>query len=183
MIPLPGASFVYSVLKDATKGGLTWLRGRSFQLWARGWTVDDWYDPYDAAKKFGNQGLLQARQKSAQQRDKVADEWSKVLEPQTPEELEAEEQCRQQHEVESRRIAACDERINEDLNRRLAAGELIARGFREPFSHGAPYLTISRHEWKIIRLEPPDRAQGGGVSYVGLTIGRVGTKSFFRRRQ
>jgi hypothetical protein len=103
--------------------------------------------------------------------------------PETPEELEAREQFHQQDEVESRRMAAVDQWINEDLNRRLATGELVARGFREPFSHGAPYLTISRHEWKIIRLEPPDRAQGGGVSYVGLTIGRVGTKSFFRRRR
>ena len=116
---------------------------------------------------------------------KAGVEWAKVYEamPETPEELEAREQFHQQDEVESRRMAAVDQWINEDLNRRLAAGELIARGFREPFSHGAPYLTISRHEWKIIRLEPPDRAQGGGVSYVGLTIGRVGTKSFFRRRQ
>jgi hypothetical protein len=185
MIPLPGASFVYSLLKDIWSWGLSRFRGRRFQLWARGWTVDDWYDPYDAAEKFGNQGLLRARQKSAQQRDKVAAEWGKVLEamPQTPKELEAREQFDQQHEVESRRIAACDRLINEGLNGRLATGELIARGFREPFSHGAPYLTISRHEWKIIKLEPPDRAQGGGVSYVGLTIGKVGTKSFFRPRR
>jgi hypothetical protein len=68
-----------------------------------------------------------------------------------------------------------------DLKEQLTRGELIARGFREPLSHGAPYLTISRHEWRVIELKLPDRAEGGGIGYVGLTIGKPGTKRLFRR--
>jgi hypothetical protein len=66
----------------------------------------------------------------------------------------------------------------------LHGGELIARGFAEPSSHGAPYLTISRHEWQILKLDPQgdQAARGGGVGYIGLTIGKPGTRSFFRRR-
>jgi hypothetical protein len=70
----------------------------------------------------------------------------------------------------------------EDLQEKLLCGELIARGFREPFLHGAPYLTISRLEWHVLEVKLPDRASGGGVSYVGLTIGKAGTKRLFRRR-
>jgi hypothetical protein len=68
-----------------------------------------------------------------------------------------------------------------DLKEQLTMGELIARGFREPLSHGAPYLTISRHEWRVIELKLPDRAEGGGIGYVGLTIGKPGTKRLLRR--
>jgi hypothetical protein len=55
--------------------------------------------------------------------------------------------------------------------------------FDEPFSHGAPYLTIPRQEWLIIKLEAPDRAEGAGVGYIGLRIGKAGTKSVFRWRK
>jgi hypothetical protein len=156
VIPLPGVNFVYSVLKDLAKGGLTWLRGRSLQLWARGWTVDDWYHPYDAAEKFGDQFYFQS--------------WRKAYDT-------GGEDAMGQAEGYERLI-------REDLNERLVRGELIARGFREPFSHGAPYLTISRHEWLIIKLVPlDDRAQGGGVSYIALRIGKAGTRSIFRRHR
>jgi hypothetical protein len=61
MIPLPGANFVYSLVKDLW----SWLRGRSpraiFQSMAphaKGWTVDRWYSPAEAAEKFGDQNYV-----------------------------------------------------------------------------------------------------------------------------
>jgi hypothetical protein len=96
----------------------------------------------------------------------------------TPEKTEARKLLKRYEDVK-RKVEAFTNLIYKDLDEQLVRGELIARGFREPFSHGAPYLTISRHEWRIIKLGPPDRAEGGGVSYVGLTIGKVGTSHSF----
>src|SRR5258707_277947 len=77
MIPLPGASFVYSLLKDAAKAGLPWFRGRRFQLWAKGWTVGRWYHPYDAAEKFGDQDYFQYWKEAQQEKDKAYFAWCK----------------------------------------------------------------------------------------------------------
>ena len=79
------------------------------------------------------------------------------------------------------------ERLLRDLRARLTSGELIARGFREPISQTTPYLTISRHEWRVILLESPGetdtsgRAAGAGIAYIGLTIGKPRTKRLLRR--
>jgi hypothetical protein len=174
MIPLPGASFVYSLLKDVGNWSLTRLRGRRVQLWAKGWTVGDWYPPALAAEKFGDQDRLQHRKNAQQQLEKVWAErdelWDDVLD------------FNKRYEDAQGTVDLFTDLICEDLRQRLARGELIARGFREPFAPGAPYLTISRHEWRIIKLDLPDRAEGSDAGYVGLTIGKVGTKSLFRRR-
>jgi hypothetical protein len=172
MISFPGASFVYTLLKD----GLSWFRGRRFQLWAKGWTVDRWYDQSQAYEKFGDQDWLRYYK---QEQEKASVEWGKA--PRRAEDYYSP------HPTISTIYRQCEDKmaqydflIREDLHERLARGELIARGFREPFSHGAPYLTISRHEWLIIKLVYPDRAEGGGVSYIGVTIGKAGTRSIFR---
>jgi hypothetical protein len=48
--------------------------------------------------------------------------------------------------------------------------------------HGAPYLPISRSEWLILHLDVQEgTAEGEGIKYVGMTIGRTGTKLFFQR--
>jgi hypothetical protein len=201
MIPLPGSGFVYSLLKDVRNWGLTRLRGRRLTVaGARGWTVDQWYHPAEAVKEFGDQNLLQLREEAEQRRDEALAERGEGITigdrpippyrspevPETPEEAEARKRFSaldQQYDDTRRKVDALTYLIREDLIARLTRGELIARGFREPFSHGAPYLTISRHEWRVIGLQLADRAgDGGGVSYVGLTIGKVGTKSLFWRR-
>jgi hypothetical protein len=206
MIPLPGASFVYSLLKDIWSW-LTGLRGRrllpalfqSTVASTKGWTVDHWHHPVEAFLKFGDQDWLRDRKEAEKERDKAEAErrkgvtigdrrispyWSLGV-PQTPEEAEARKcfsSLEQRYTDAQRKVDFLAKMINEDLTEQLARGELMARGFRAPFSHGAPYLTISRHEWRIIKLDAPtDRAEGGGVSYVGLTIGKAGTKSFLRR--
>ena len=43
-------------------------------------------------------------------------------------------------------------------------------------------MTIARREWHVLELKPPNRAEGGGIGYVGLEIGKPGIKSFLRRR-
>jgi hypothetical protein len=172
MIPFPGASFVYSLLKDIWSWGFSRFRARRFQLWARGWTVGRWYHPYEAYEKFGDQDWLRYYN---QEQEKAFVEFGKDHGREyLPHAISREYEDK---------IRQYDHLIREDLHERLARGELIARGFREPFSHGAPYLTISRHEWLIIKWVEPDRAEGGGVSYIGLTIGKAGTRSIFRRHK
>jgi hypothetical protein len=186
MIPLPGASFFYTLLKDMWSWGFPWFRGRRFQLSAKGWTVDRWYHPYEAIEKFLDEDTLWIFKEAQQSESKALSEWAKSSRiSNTPEVTEAKEHERALYkQYEDARLLASglmDNLIPEDLKELLARGDLIARGFREPFSHGAPYLTISRQEWRIMKLVWPDRAEGGGVSYIGLTIGKVGTKSFFWR--
>jgi hypothetical protein len=198
MIPLPGANFVYSLIKDLW----SWLRVRSARgvsqsIVAHGkrWTVGHWYNPDEAIFEFGSQGALQSLREARTERDKAWNErdlfhiddkrvvtFNPVATEETPEVREAKTRalCKRYDDAELA-VDAFLNLIYQDLNDQLLRGELIARGFREPFSHGVPYRTISRHEWRILKLEPPDRATGGGVSYVGLTIGKAGTKSFFRR--
>jgi hypothetical protein len=170
MIPVPGASFVYSLLKDIWSWGLPWFRGRRFQPW--GWTVGRWYHPYDATEKFGDQDRLRYYKEAQLGMEKAFFECCK--------DAKSDEKYKQYKDAKLQ-VEGFDDLIREDLNELLARGELIARGFREPFSHGAPYLTISRHEWLIIELVPLDRAEGGGVSYIGLRIGKAGTRSVSRR--
>jgi hypothetical protein len=71
-----------------------------------------------------------------------------------------------------------------EIHAELIRGELIARGFRVPFSPGAPYLTISRQEWRVLNLLYPNHAVDGSsnYAYVGVTIGKPGTKRFLRQR-
>jgi hypothetical protein len=167
-IPLPGASFLYSLLKD----GVSWLRGRRL-LRAdafRRWTVDQWYQPEWAVDEFVDPDWLRQRAEAYRECTKAWDTWANGS---TRDEALYEEA--------KRKLDSWDGLIREALNNQLVRGELVARGFREPFSHGASYLTISRHEWRIIKVEWPDRATGGGVTYIGVTIGKPGTKRFFSR--
>jgi hypothetical protein len=178
MIPLPG--FAYSVLKDIW-GGLTRLRGRRLQLRAIGWTVDQWYHPALAAEKFGNRDLLQHLEDA---KVAVEREWAKYREDWQDPEKDLRETVRAFNADAEREVDRVTDLLYGDLRQRLIRGELIARGFREPFSDGPPYRAIPCHEWRIIELvEPRDRAEGGGVAYIGLTIGKVGTKSIFGRRK
>jgi hypothetical protein len=157
---------------------LPWFRGRRFQLWARVWTVDHWYPAADAPGKFGDQDILRHFNEVQQKKTSAFLEWSKGYTiSKTP--LQEDKQ----YLLTKAQVERYGNLIREDLNEQLARGELIAKGFREPFSHGAPYTTISRHEWLVIKLVPPDHAQGGGVSYIGLTIGKAGTRSIFRRHK
>jgi len=176
-IPLPGAGLVYSLFKDVWSRlqGLRLPHAEAFQRW----TVDQWYHPTAAIDQFGDQDLVARRDEAHREANRL---WKEVPSGVgiTPEEYTS---ARHRADHASQRVGALGALLQEGLKARLVNGELIARGFREPFSHGAPYLTISRHEWRIIKLEPPDRAAGGSVSYVGLTIGKVGTKSFFRYRR
>jgi len=195
-IPLPGAGFVYSLLKDVGRWCWTRLRGRclprveTFQQW----TVEQWYREYAAIGKFGDQDLVQRR-------DEAWKKWAATLDlvehsrkvgedlaldvAEAPDVTEAKEELDRVRHEQGERYDRFHWLLSEDLHDRLLSGELLARGFREPFSHAAPYLTISRHEWRIIKItdEFLDRAEGGGVAYVGLTIGKPGTKRFLRRRK
>jgi hypothetical protein len=121
-----------------------------------------------------------------QQNTTAYTEWAKeegYYLSETPEAPEHVRKLYKQYLDTKPQVEAYNNLIREDLNERLARGELIAKGFQEPFSHGAPYLTIARHEWLILKLVWPDRAQGGGASYIGLTIGKAGTRSIFRRHE
>jgi hypothetical protein len=164
---------------------------------ARGWTVDEWYYPFSAVAEFGDPHWLQRLREAEQRREKARAERDKLSpsyhsdfpsfgeEPEGPEEPEARERFLafdEQYKEAKLTADAATSVIMGDLLNQLIRGELIAQGFREPFAQGAPYLTISRHEWHVIRLEKLNGASGGGVTYIGLTIGKAGTKRFFRRK-
>jgi hypothetical protein len=164
---------------------------------AKGWTVDEWYSPFSAVTALGDPDWLQRLREAEQRREKARAERDKLSpnyhygfplfgeEPEEPEEPETRERflaLDEQYKEAKLTADAATSVIMADLQNQLIRGELIARGFREPFAQGAPYLTISRHEWHVIRLEEFYGASGGGVTYIGLTIGRAGTKRFFRRK-
>jgi hypothetical protein len=163
-IPLPGASFAYSLVKDLWGWVSTRFQGgvvRSTFLGARAWTVDEWHSAAYAEAHFANPDLSRKLGELDLSIDKEG----------TP-----------RYEEAYRHATTLQLRIETDLNDQLVSGKLIARGFREPFTPGARYLTISRHEWRVLKLDAwSDRVEGGGVSYIGVTIGRAGAKRFFRR--
>jgi hypothetical protein len=175
-IPVPGASFVYSLLKDVWSWVSTRFRGRRLAPDVfRGWTVDKWYDPVSAVRAFGYQDEVQDFTEAERQRDYA------LLAPDYPEPTDEEKERNRQYDEARWMVDHYTDVICRALNTQLIRGELIARGFREPFTHGAPYLTISRHEWRVLEVKLPDRAEGAGIGYVGLTIGKPGTKRLFRR--
>jgi hypothetical protein len=197
-IPLPGTSFLYSLLKDV--GRWCWPKLHGYRLPRvaafQQWTVDQWYRPYDAIQRFGDQGWVQRRNEARNEQSRLAaalhehrckfgEGWAPDV-ADTPAVAEAKERERALHEqweAANSEFDHFDYLLSEDLHDRLLSGELIARGFNEPFAHGAPYLTISRHEWLIINLQDqpitPVRAEGNGISYIGITIGKPGTKRLF----
>jgi hypothetical protein len=165
-MPLPGAGFAYSLVKDVWGWASTRLQGgllRSTFLGAKAWTVDEWHSAAWAEVYFANPDLNQKL---------------KELAP----ELRKDKEGTPRYEEAHRHARMLQLHIETDLNDQLVSGKLIARGFREPFTPGGRYLTISRHEWRVLKLDAwSDRVEGGGVSYIGVTIGRAGAKRFFRR--
>ena len=165
-IPIPR----YSAFRDIWNAVSTRLRKRRLTSEVfRAWTVDQWYELPAAIEKLGDQVW-------ARQRIKVRKKLGE-LEELDPRYVDAE-----------RQIEHLDDILLPGLNRRLRRGELIARGFRRSSERtvavldpGAPYRTISPHEWRVIELKLPDRAEGCGIGYVGLTIGKPGTRRLFRR--
>src|SRR5215469_15554087 len=167
-MPFPGARFIYSLLKDARSS----LRGinpcalyQSSMARGKGWTVDRWYTPSEAVEKFGDQDYLRRLKEFNEEQDKAWNAWFNDGAPLLV--------TMGQYDEAKLTIEALVNLINEDLNDQLVSGELIARGFREPFSPGGAYLTISRHEWRVVKFQASDRMEGGGVSYIGLTIGKA----------
>jgi hypothetical protein len=181
MLPLPGPGFFYSLLKDVGRLSLGRLRSRSLPRAEafRRWTVDQWYPPSTAIREFADQDLARRSDKANQEADLLRDEAMGMTWEQYPEAYKAASAEANDATI---RADALYELLKGDLEYQLLNGDLIARGFAEPHSHRAPYLTICRHEWRVIKLEPPEnRAAGGGVSYIGVTIGKPGTKRFLCR--
>jgi hypothetical protein len=183
----PGASFLYSAFKDVWRAASSRWRGRNVLRAEafRRWTVDQLCEPIEAIRAFADQDLVEQSDEAHQEADGL---WMQLP---LDDRLMSEEyrSARTLAEDANTRAKALGAVLRENLEAQLVSGELIARGFREPFSHGAPYLTISRQEWRIIKLDPSNpggtyvaAAAGSGVAYVGLTIGRPGTKRFLRRR-
>jgi hypothetical protein len=94
----------------------------------RRWTVDQWYEPFAAIREFADQDLLG--------RSDNADEEHRRLGDELPSEagMTAEEykNARDQADRASVRVIALRALLQEDLERQLVSGDLIARGFREP---------------------------------------------------
>ena len=167
MQPLPLLKDLWSLLRDRRLLHAEVLR----QL-----TVDEWYHPSVAISEFADPQLLGAREIADQEAARI--NWPSGA-GMSPEEYRS---ARARAESVQARADSLHKLVTENIEGRLVSGELIARGFREPFSHGAPYHTISQHEWRVLKLELPDHAVGGGITYIGLTIGKAGTWQFFPRQ-
>jgi hypothetical protein len=181
MLPLPGPGFFYSLLKDLGRLSLGRLRGRSLPRAEafRRWTVDQWYPASTAIREFADQDLVRRSDKANQEANQLWEEALGITWEAYPEAYKA---SRAQANDATIRADALYELLREGLECQLLNGDLIARGFAEPYVHRAPYLTISRHAWRVIKLEAPEtRAAGGGISYIGVTIGKPGTKRFLWR--
>lgn len=131
MLPLPGANFFYSVAKDAWGRVSSRWRGRHSlrsEVFRR-WTVDKWYHPAVAIREFGDQDLLERSDEAHKEHSRL---WKELPSGayMTPEEYTS---ARHRADDASTRIQALDALLRENLQARLVSGELIARGFREPF--------------------------------------------------
>ena len=80
-IPLPGASFVYSLFKDIGRfireRGVGSLR-QAFAIRAKALTVGEWHLPEDAILAFGDRALLNARTKAAEKFEQLRNELDAV---------------------------------------------------------------------------------------------------------
>ena len=139
-------------------------------------TVDEWHHPSVAIRAFADPELLRGREIADQEAARIERPSGAGMSP------EGYRSARARAESVQARADNLHKLVTENIEGQLVSGELIARGFREPFSHGAPYHTISQHEWRVLKLELPDHAVGGGITYIGLTIGKAGTWQFFPRR-
>ena len=134
----------------------------------RSWTVREWLEPYNALTQFGNQStaaeLIALRSKLHAIGYPITEEQEKRYKP-----------------LYLEYTAKTSELVYE-LTTLVLEGALVVKGYRSPMIHGAPYLPISRSEWLILHLDVQEgTAEGEGIKYVGMTIGRTGTKLFFQR--
>jgi hypothetical protein len=156
---------------------------------ARGWTVAEWRSPDEAMSEFGEADLLRCLNEALDRADEARAERDKLAARKSDlDKLQQEDRVRfrafnQQYEAATSEANSCNSLLKGGLQGQLVRGELVARGFREPFTYDTPYLTISRHQWRIISIPDDwsDRAEGAGVAYNGLAIGKPGTKGIFRR--
>jgi hypothetical protein len=147
----------------------------------RGWTVAERHSPFSVVEVYGEQGYLQRRNEARKQRQKAWVEQYKLspsFDAENPEGDFVDIEEPQESEARERFLAlgrtyyeanvqsnAFEDLLWSGIHIKLVSGELVARGFREPFSYDAPYFTIPRHHWRVLRLQRmTERAEGEGVA-------------------
>jgi hypothetical protein len=154
------------LLRDFTR----WFSWDRISQRCRSWSVLEWLEPWDAAIKFGEQSIV-----------------SKVVETNTA--LRALGYLYPSTEEQHKEYDPLAADINRqtsfligNITTLLLNGPLVAKGYRHPMIHDAPYLPVKCSEWRILRLDIDEgSAEGEGIKYVGMTIGKADTKHFFQR--
>jgi len=136
----------------------------------RSWTVLEWLEPYDAVIQFGDQSIA-----SKVVEARVALATLTFGYPST-------EEQRKQYDPLKLRANLETSVLLRNIIPLLLKGSLVAKGFRCPMVHDAPYLPITCSEWLILYLDINDGgAEGEGIKYAGITIGKARTKRLFQR--
>jgi len=152
------------LLRDFTR----WFSWDRVSQRCRSWTVLEWLEPYDAVIKFGDPSIA-----SRVVATRVA--LATCGYPNTEEQRTHYDPLKLRADLETSVLLT-------NIIPFLLNGSLVAKGYRNPMVHGAPYLPIARSEWLILQLDiDRSSAEGEGIKYVGMTIGKSGTKRFFQR--
>jgi hypothetical protein len=66
--------------------------------------------------------------------------------------------------------------IREDMAKKLAEGSLVSMGVAVPHTPNKEEVQISKHEWRIMEIDPLEETavgkRDGEVKYVGIIISR-----------
>jgi hypothetical protein len=176
----------------AAKEGFSLLReiARNFswrQLCQRykAWTVQEWVTPAQSLFFFGDvknsgrlYGLEEAQCVNCQaQKDIVY----AILTPEVSAKLQKLDAEFQEREKEA---AALREKLWNAIDFKLEYGNLLARGFKYPHVHREPRLLIPPEEWKLLTVDyATDEAEGYGIKYIAVEIGRPGDRAGLNPRR
>ena len=162
--------------------------------------VDAWKAAHEALEVYPDPDLIKARDywslkfhaasekeaEAKQQMKNITDKFPNGVVPQEAdawpelEQLEREQRARElvtmHSEEEIRRVWL---EIHADINKKLRAGTLVAKGLREPHVAGSPEVQISPAEWRMLILRhlearAVERGIDGKVIYSGIVIRKEG---------
>jgi hypothetical protein len=156
------------------------LNPRRMAQYVRSLTVDEWADPILAGSFFGPSsdvmrlGELDEQRQDLQMKVGYRQEQLGKTSPQGDAEL-----VELTTQLDS--IAVEEEYLRNLLRYKLESDlrlkRLVARGFVAPFTPSSPRVVIPHEHWSILRLSlKTDTAEGAGVRYLSVEIGRVGSR-------
>lgn len=151
----------------------------------RAWSVLEWWDPGDGVYAFGPfEDTSRLYDLEDAQRANVKAAGGITYAILTPEIQVKIRKLEIEFEDREKEIALLRDKIWKGVQSKLQSCSLIARGFTFPHVHRAPYLVIPPEEWKLLSVDFfTNEAEGYGIKYIAVEIGRVGEKAWFNPRR